>query len=52
MENVDHMRELEELLREVLAEMIKQEYENRPKHIKRHFSRCGFGGECAAWQKK
>lgn len=37
MENVDHMRELEELLREVLAEMIKQEYENRPKHIKRHF---------------
>lgn len=37
MENVDHMKELEELLREVLAEMIKQEYENRPKHIKRHF---------------
>lgn len=37
MENVDYMRELEELLREVLAEMIKQEYENRPKHIKRHF---------------
>lgn len=37
MQNVDHMQELENLLREVLAEMVKQEYENRPKHFKRHF---------------
>lgn len=37
MQNEDHMQELERLLKEVLAELVKQEYENRPKHIKRHF---------------
>lgn len=37
MQNVDHMQELENLLREVLAELVRQEYENRPKHFKRHF---------------
>lgn len=37
MQNVDHMQELENLLKEVLAELVRQEYENRPKHFKRHF---------------
>lgn len=37
MQNVDHMQELENLLKEVLTELVRQEYENRPKHFKRHF---------------